>query len=358
MKKLIVILVVLGGLTAFFVLEGRYLVEGGRAQWAVINHRNDFLKETLAKGASKEDIQKAFSRSSDVEAMRMLLAAGASPDPASSGQGCKLDSLAMYGNIEATSFLLQAGADPKQCRYDPTTLMAMAIVHGGGESPQEEIVRTLAHLIKAGGNPNGKSQDGGTPLEEARRGNLSQVVRFLENPGDVREPAATGEVLPTGKAGSYQLEDFKQVCAGKGLENAAPYVLQKGRASSLYYFERRNEDYRWPGRGPGRPTLPNWWTSWDEPANTQLVACVHFVDKKQVDSCHYQGAGGGITVYAATVEITLYEAKTGKKIAETSFKKEGPSCPGVKSGTDQEGLYPVYEQELKAFLASYVGGPA
>lgn len=56
--------------------------------------------------------------------------------------------------------------------------------------------------------------------------------------------------------------------------------------------------------------------------------------------------------------MTLYEAKTGRKIAETRFQKESPHCPVVGSGTRQEGLFPSYDKELKEFLAPHVGGPA
>ena len=53
---------VTGALAAGWMLEGRYLVEGGRAPWAVINARHDVLAQALSAGVSDEEKQDALSR--------------------------------------------------------------------------------------------------------------------------------------------------------------------------------------------------------------------------------------------------------------------------------------------------------
>ncbi len=61
-KKGIVILVVLvlvGGFAAWFFLEGRFMVEGGRAPWAVINEEPEVLKEALKAGVDAEELSSA-----------------------------------------------------------------------------------------------------------------------------------------------------------------------------------------------------------------------------------------------------------------------------------------------------------
>ncbi|MCK5802006.1 MAG: hypothetical protein KAI66_04200, partial [Lentisphaeria bacterium] len=162
---------------------------------------------------------------------------------------------------------------------------------------------------------------------------------------------------PQGKAGSLSMDDLKKVCAGEAQSDAASYVKQASNTSKLYYFEKRYEDWRWPGRGPGMPELPAWWTDFKEPANTQLVVCVDLTDKTKVQDCRYKGGGDGISAYEATITLTLYESKTGRKVDTNTFKKGAPTCPVVKMGRQQEGLFPAYSKELKTFLAPHVGGP-
>jgi hypothetical protein len=362
-KKGIIILVVLlllGGGVVWFVLEGRYAVEGGRAPWAVINDRPDVLQEALAAGVDAEQLRTAVKRAAGkgkIAMLETLLEAGASPDPASKGR-CPLDQATRFGRVKVARVLLEHGADPALCRETPTTLMANTIVYGAGDVPQAEIKRVLAPLIAAGGEP-AADADGQlkSPLQEAERKGLDQVVAYLKDPSAPVAAADGGGERSLGRAGSLELDDLKRVCAGEGLADAAAYVKQPDHAALVYYFERRSDSYRWPGRGPGRPTLPRWWTSWDDPSHTQLVACVDLSDKTKVRECSYKGGGGGFNVYDAKVVFKLYEAKTGELVAEHSFQKAGPGCPMVKSGTKHEGLYPAYSAELKTFLEPHVGGP-
>ncbi|MBN2495385.1 MAG: ankyrin repeat domain-containing protein [Deltaproteobacteria bacterium] len=357
----LIALVLVGAFAAWFVLHGRYVVEGGRAPWAVINERPDVLKEALAAGIDKEEMDEAFGRAvgrSNLEALEMLLEAGASPNPAQKGR-CYLDGSTRHGRVKVSRLLLERGADPRRCQTDPSTMMAFLVAYGAGEAPQGELIGALAPLVAAGGSADKTGVDYvGSALQEAEKRKLDQVVAYLKDPTAAPGVAQADGEQPRGKSGSLELDDLKRVCAGEGLADAAPYVKQAGRASLVYYFERRSDEYRWPGRGPGRPSLPRWWTSWEDPSHTQLVACVDLSEKKKVQDCRYEGGGGGISVYDAKVKMTLYEAKTGRRVDARSFDKSGPRCPIVKSGSEQEGLYPSYSKELEAFLAPHVCGPS
>lgn len=353
-------LAVAGVATGAWLLEGRYLVEGGRAPWAVINGRDDVLAEALASGIGESEKNEALRHATSrgkIEALKMLLAAGASPN-AMQGSRCQLSSATRFGRINVAAVLLEAGADPKLCDVDAPTMMQEMVTYGHGDTPEHEIIWAMSLLMAA--DVDAAPNRYATAVAEAKKLKLAQVVAFLEDPiGNApTRPADTTGTRSEGKAGSLDLDDLKTVCTGKALEDAAPYVLQEGQAAQVYYFERRNEEFRWPGRGPDSPSLPKWWTSWDDPSHTQLVACVDAVEKQRVETCSYEGSGGGISTYEATYTMTVYEAKTGKVLdTKTLPKKPAPKCPMVKSGEQQEGLYPLYSEDLQAFLAPHVGGP-
>jgi hypothetical protein len=354
--------VTVGGLTAWWLLQGRYLVEGGKAPWAVINQRHDVLEEVLASGVSAEEKDDALRRAAskrDVKALQMLLAAGASPNPPRKGF-CLLSSLTRYGEVKMAGLLIEGGADPLLCDIDIPTMVAELITYGHDDAPESEILWTLSLLIARDPDKNAAGR-WDSALVEARKYQVPQVAAFLEDPSakTAARPKDTAGERPLGKSGSLDLDDLKTVCTGAALADAAPYVKQDGYAAQVYYFERRHEGFFWPGRGPGNPNLPEWWTSWDDPSHTQLVACIDAVEKAKINVCYYEGEGGGITLYDATYTLTLYEARTGQKLDSKTFaKKLDPSCPMVKSGTAQEGLFPPYSDELKAFLMPYVGGPS
>ncbi|MEM6990394.1 MAG: hypothetical protein AAF721_07855 [Myxococcota bacterium] len=360
MKKLALGIVVIGALAAFWVLYLRFAVEGGRAPWAVINGEHEVLAEEIRNGAPAEELKDALSRGvqrSDDKAVEMLLAAGVSPNPDAKGH-CMMAGAARYGEVRIAGMLLEGGADPGLCDVEPTEVGKDLVVYGHGDAPEAELVWALSQLVPSGADYD--ATQWAVVRDEASKRELPSVVAFFDNPGavDAQRPNLDVE-QPKGKPDSLELDDLKEVCEeGKGLPDAAPYVLQEGAAAMVYYFERRKEKYRWPGRGPGMPSLPKWWTSWDDPSHTQLVACVDVVDSRLANSCRYEGDGGGISAYDATFELSVYEAKTGTKVATKRLEsKPAPSCPVVKSGSKQEGLYPTYSDELREFLAPHVGGP-
>lgn len=365
MKKLPLIvagLVVVGGAAVWFAIEGRFAVEGGRVLWAVKNDDTQMLRQGLAAGVEKEKLDEALGRAafkSNAEQVKLLLEAGADPNPPRSRGSCILFSAARVGAVEVTRLLLEAGADPSTCKESGGEIATELVRYGFDRAPQAEVIRTLA-LFRAKGVDLTQEDKKVAPLAEAKRRKLDQVVAWIENPSAVAAPsaAASPEERPRGKSGSLTLDDLKEVCAGKALADAAPYVKKEQVASTVYYFERRHDSFRWPGRGPGMPSLPTWWTDWEDPSHTQLVACIDAVEKEVVKTCRYEGPGGGISIYDATWEITVYEAKSGRKLGSTRFAKKGPQrCDTTKRGRQQEGDFPPYSEELQAFLAEYVGGP-
>jgi len=354
-KKAVIggVVLVIGGLVAFFVLEGRFMLEGGRAPWAVINDDMDVLREALKTGVSAEEKQDALGRAvgrGNIEALGLLVEAGA--DVNHTKDNCYLENTFRFSRAAMGKALLDHGADPSVCKNPRAKMMDEAIRYGNADIPEQDLVFIMSKLYADG-------EDVSAALASAQKYKLDDVIAYLKAPGgEVAASKNNPSLLPKGKPGSVSRDDLKTVCDGKALPDAAEYKKQEGAAAQIYYFERRFKQWRWPGRGPGQPRLPRWWFSFKEPANTQLVACVDALDKKKVKECRYEGAGGGISVYDTTWKITLRETKTGKLVGEESFPmKASQKCDFLKWGKTQEGQFPNYGDKLQSFLTPHVGGP-
>ena len=347
--------VLIAGLVVFFVLEGRFMLEGGRAPWAVINDDMGVLEQTLEEGVSQEELQKAFGRAvgrDHLVALRLLADRGAEINR--HGSGCYLASSLRFGRPGTGRALLQLGADPNRCDVGRAKMMEDAIVFGHDRVPQQDMIYIMSKLYTAG-------VDVAPAKASAASYHLDQVGVYLDAPGaDVVAVSSDPALLPRGEPGSVEWDDLKALCEGGTAPTAAAYQKQEGASAPIAFFERRFETWRWPGVGaPGQVRLPRWWLSFKEPANTQLVACVEAIDPRRVKECRYEGRGGGISVYDTTWKITIREAKTGTVVDEQSFAMQASrSCDILKHGTDQEGQFPFYGQKLKTMLAPHVGGPS
>jgi hypothetical protein len=363
-KKMIGILVgvvLVGGLIAAWFLHIRYAVEGGKVVWATRYAEPEAIAQAIEEGPEQSALDKALRiavEDGDREAAEMLNEAGASINPDEQGF-CQLASEIRFGRVESAALALDVGADPQLCDVTPVEMMDDLLRFGHDNAPQAKIIEVMSALVDAGGDPlESVDEAGPSILALSEKYELDRVSKYLRAP-DAYEAPEEGEALgrPHGVAGAVELDDLKKVCYGKGIEDAAPYEKSNEYAASVFYFEKRHDLWRYPGRRHG-VTLPKWWTTWDEPADAQLVACVDMTDKTKVDTCHYEGRGGGVYVYEANVEIALREAKTGNLIDEFSqTMKPARNCPNIKFGKDQEGIYPAYDEQLQDFLRPHVGGP-
>ncbi|MCA9671119.1 MAG: ankyrin repeat domain-containing protein [Myxococcales bacterium] len=355
-KKILIVLgVLLAGAVVWFIFHGRYWVEGGHAPWAVINKRPDVLRQAIADGASKKSLRLALARAvgrGDLVSLKLLLDAKVSPDPRRKGF-CHAHSAIYFGRLEVTRALLEAGADVRLCGK-AKEMMRDAIDRGYRAVPQGTLIAIIAQLHKRGLPIDPRA------IEAAERHKLERVAAFLRNPEAASAAAASkapAGAASLGKPGSVSKDDLRGVCAGKAVPTAAPYKKQRAFAAKLFYFRKHFDKWRWPGTGPGAPSLPRWWFSFKELANTQLVACVDGTDHKTAERCRYRG-GSVIEKLAVNYVVTLYEAKTAKKVASHKFTPPvDERCSLIKFGKDSRYAYPRIGKALRAFLAPHVGGP-
>ncbi|HSA19943.1 MAG TPA: hypothetical protein P5076_00730, partial [Myxococcota bacterium] len=218
-------------------------------------------------------------------------------------------------------------------------------------APQAELIQVL-WLMHQKGLSADQAGFAGSARQLATQYKLAEVAAFLERPVQpAMERRAAAAEAP---AADLSRDELKAVCAGQPVPGAAPYELRADRAAPIFAFERRFKEYRWTGE-----LLPRWWTPRDEPGRTQLVVCADAVEKKVARECRYEGPGGGLSLYDATYELSLYEARSGKRLATQRLPLQIDSsvCPAVKMGEDQEGRFPGYAAELQTFVKPFVGGP-
>ncbi len=332
---------------AWMFFHGRYFVEGGRAPWAVINDRSDVLAEALQRGVSDAErasaMRHALSRKRH-EAVTMLLASGLKPNPSR----CELGV-----DVPLTLLMLDAGATTERCDQ---ALLPNFIAHEADTVPEPTLLAVVARLVERGADVNAKDLNGRNALSVAKALKLRALAAWLEDPTQPLDEEAKSAPKPALRGGALKLarDDFKFVCDGEAQPNAPAYVREPGTVSPVLNFERRGDTLFWPGR-----KLPHWWSTADDVRHTQLVACVRVTAKTVVNQCHYEGRGGGITVFDADYEFIVREAISANEVARTSVSLTNarPRCDMFKSGTQQEGAYPDYSAALRTFIASLVVTP-
>lgn len=99
----------------------------------------------------------------------------------------------------------------------------------------------------------------------------------------------------------------------------------KGTNRALYYTsDEYGTDYS--------EQLPSSWKA-DGVGNAVLVVCMGEADYgSSVDTCPYEGASAGSTVYVTfykiEIPVKVYEIRTGKLVSDRKIQIDGSSCPG------------------------------
>lgn len=137
-----------------------------------------------------------------------------------------------------------------------------------------------------------------------------------------QEGTATSTYVPP----LTDLEQFRGMCDGdtKGVRSDAPYEKKPGKLSPTAFLIRDKTDKaaswvvsKWESTKAWAPA---------KPGETELVACLEILTRDKKRDCNL--TGHVLEQYASTMKISIFEAKTGKKLGEESFDKPAEQgCP-------------------------------
>src|SRR4051794_1493469 len=144
-----------------------------------------------------------------------------------------------------------------------------------------------------------------------------------------------GSGAPAAQASQLFPDNFKGVCSGASVSAAAAYD-PNGKAHKALYFTTYKDDF-----SDHSSSLPADWTvqytaNGDPFWAIDLVVCARRTAAREVKVCDkYQTHGSAsqnkVRWHTATYELSVREAKTGKKLAETTLEATDAECPMFES---------------------------
>jgi hypothetical protein len=136
---------------------------------------------------------------------------------------------------------------------------------------------------------------------------------------------------PSATAAQLFPDDFKGVCSGASVAKATAYD-PAGTAHKALYFSTYKDDFT-----DSSSSLPGDWTEqWAEGRDAlqviDLVVCAKRTAAKEVKVCDgYKNddkpTQNKVRWHTATYALSVWEAKTGKKLAETTAESSDTGCP-------------------------------
>jgi len=146
----------------------------------------------------------------------------------------------------------------------------------------------------------------------------------------------------TGPHVEQELVDaLSQVCAGQGVEQAAPYTEGPG-PHPIVLLDSSGKSHSWTDK------LPIEW--WPASVNaTELVACVGEEQEVEIETCRYE-PGADVARYRYELELRVVEARTGQTLAFTDLYPN----PAVLRGSDPRECAGVERMGLTRLEGSHV----
>jgi hypothetical protein len=171
---------------------------------------------------------------------------------------------------------------------------------------------------------------------------LAALASCGKNRGNSATSSANGgTAADTALASKLFPDNFKGVCSGASVSAATAYD-PAAKAHKALYFETYKEDF-----SDHSSSLPGDWTVQFSPTSDafraiDLVVCAKRTAAKEVKVCDKYKTDGAasqnkVRWHTATYELSVMEAKTGKKLAQTTLEATDTDCPmfeNFQSGTD------------------------
>jgi hypothetical protein len=153
-------------------------------------------------------------------------------------------------------------------------------------------------------------------------------------------------------------DNFKGVCSGASFSAAAAYD-PAAKGHKALYFETYKDDF-----SDHSSSLPADWTVQFSPSSDafraiDLVVCAKRTAAKEVKVCDKYKTNGKegqnkVRWHTATYALTLWEAKTGKKLAETTLEAADTDCPMFENFQSDSDTVDDYASPSNAAVADFL----
>jgi hypothetical protein len=170
--------------------------------------------------------------------------------------------------------------------------------------------------------------------------------------------AKSGTAAPTAQASQLFPDNFKGVCSGASVSAATAY--DRGAAAhKALYFATYKDDFT-----DRSSSLPADWTvrfspNGDALRAIDLVVCARRTAARQVKTCdEYQNRGSAtqnvVRWHTATYELSVREARTGRKLAETTVEATDSDCPMFMSFRSDSETVDAYASLSDSAVADFL----
>jgi hypothetical protein len=154
---------------------------------------------------------------------------------------------------------------------------------------------------------------------------------------------------------------YAQVCNGAGLSEAVAYSKSPG-VHPLILMNRDSDQSSFNEKTPSDGFPKSWQISYKNAKDGQLVTCITTAKRELKKKCDFPASKPDqikhvLEMYNTTYDVTLYEAKTGKKIASKSIVAKADECPMFhmfKKTEEVDKEDGNYEQALINFVKPHV----
>jgi beta-xylosidase len=170
--------------------------------------------------------------------------------------------------------------------------------------------------------------------------------------------AKSGTGASTAQASLLFPDNFKGVCSGASVSTATAYD-PGAKAHKALYFATYKDDF-----SDRSSSLPGDWTVQFSPNSDafraiDLVTCARRTAAREVKICDGYKTDGNATQnkvrwHSATYELSVWEAKTGKKLAATTVEATDSDCPMFENFGNPSDIVDDYASPSDSAVADFL----
>ncbi len=176
--------------------------------------------------------------------------------------------------------------------------------------------------------------------------------------GDAGNDAKGSNGAPAAQASQLFPDNFKGVCSGASVSTATAYDPAAAAHKALYFATYKDDFSERSSSLPGDWTIA-WSPEGDALRGIDLVVCARRMAARQVKICDGYKKDGRETQnkvrwHEATYQLSVMEARTGKKLAETTAEATSSTCPMLMSFDGESDTVDGYASLSDSAVADFL----